>query len=246
MRIHLLSDLHLEFEAFHPPTTDADLVILAGDTHNGLNGITWALETFQTPVLYVMGNHEYYGHAIPNLLEKAKDLTYGTHVHILENDLYETDDAVFLGCTFWTDFNLFGYPASSGIDARQSMSDFHRIRIAPVYRKLTPGDTIDFHQASLHWLNLALSAYPDKKKVIITHHAPSRGSLAPEYATSPISPAFVSDLGDYVAESKATLWIHGHTHTVFDYLQGETRVICNPRGYPNEVSNFESGKIVKL
>jgi hypothetical protein len=38
------------------------------------------------------------------------------------------------------------------------------------------------------------------------------------------------------------LWTHGHTHHPFDYIVGETRVICNPRGYINyepEASNFK-------
>jgi len=58
MRIHILSDLHLEFGDFDPPRTDADVVVLAGDIHVGTRGVAWARERFHpTPVL---GNHEYY------------------------------------------------------------------------------------------------------------------------------------------------------------------------------------------
>lgn len=32
MKLHILTDLHIEFGSFTPPKTDADLVILAGDT----------------------------------------------------------------------------------------------------------------------------------------------------------------------------------------------------------------------
>lgn len=62
MKLHILTDLHLEFGPFYPPETDADLVILAGDTDVGTKGITWAKEAFiGKQVVYVPGNHEYYG-----------------------------------------------------------------------------------------------------------------------------------------------------------------------------------------
>ena len=35
------------------------------------------------------------------------------------------------------------------------------------------------------------------------------------------------------------LWIHGHVHNNFDYMIGDTRVICNPRGYEMYQENFE-------
>ena len=60
MRIHLLSDLHLEFAHFAVPVTDADLVILAGDIAQGIDGIVWAKQQFKIPVIYVASNHEYY------------------------------------------------------------------------------------------------------------------------------------------------------------------------------------------
>jgi hypothetical protein len=43
MRLHILSDLHLEFEPFTPPAVEADAVILAGDVSTGRNGLKWAL-----------------------------------------------------------------------------------------------------------------------------------------------------------------------------------------------------------
>ncbi|HEY6239973.1 MAG TPA: metallophosphoesterase, partial [Burkholderiales bacterium] len=60
MRIRIYSDLHLERAPFAPPADDADLVVLAGDIGNGAAGIDWARETFDKPVLYLAGNHEYY------------------------------------------------------------------------------------------------------------------------------------------------------------------------------------------
>ena len=87
MRLRIFSDLHLEFGDFAPPKVDCDLVVLAGDTHPKLVGVRWAMETFpETPVLYLMGNHEYYRERIPRLIEKAKALAEGSNVHVLENE----------------------------------------------------------------------------------------------------------------------------------------------------------------
>ena len=61
MKLHILSDLHLEFSTFQPPPTDADVIVLAGDIDKGNKGIYWARETFPAkPILYVPGNHEFY------------------------------------------------------------------------------------------------------------------------------------------------------------------------------------------
>ncbi len=88
MKLHILSDLHIEFAEFNPPKTDADVVILAGDIHIGQKGFTWAKEKFRNQeVIYVIGNHEYYRNAIPKLTEELKILSHGTNIHILENFL---------------------------------------------------------------------------------------------------------------------------------------------------------------
>ena len=61
MKIQIYSDLHLEFARFDPAPSDADVVILAGDIDIKSRGVSWANDTFQCPVIYVCGNHEYYG-----------------------------------------------------------------------------------------------------------------------------------------------------------------------------------------
>jgi predicted phosphodiesterase len=88
MKLLVLSDLHLEFEPICIPDTDADVIILAGDINLKTRGIEWAIEAFpNTPVVAVLGNHEYYGEKYPSLMKKAKQLAVGTHVHLLENPL---------------------------------------------------------------------------------------------------------------------------------------------------------------
>lgn len=71
MKLHILSDIHLEFQEFDPPDVGANVIILAGDIHVKNKGIRWALDKLpKVPILYVLGNHEYYGKAIPKHLDK--------------------------------------------------------------------------------------------------------------------------------------------------------------------------------
>ena len=76
MKIQLLSDLHNEFlrsgkqhadkkwQGFIPDS-DADIIILAGDIDTGTQGLEWAIaesERLAKDIIYVAGNHEFYGH----------------------------------------------------------------------------------------------------------------------------------------------------------------------------------------
>ena len=91
---------------------DADVIVFAGDVHTGKNGIKWILNTFPNrPVIYVLGNHEFYGQKIPKLISDIKEVAQGTNIHVLENNSVEIGDVVFLGATLWTDFRLNGDPS---------------------------------------------------------------------------------------------------------------------------------------
>src|ERR1700752_2288598 len=111
MRVHILSDLHLEFAPFQPNNVDADVVVLAGDVHTGRNGIEWALKAFpDRPVIYVLGNHEFYGQKLQKLIKELQELADGTNIRLLENEQCSIGEVVFLGATLWTDFGLNGNP----------------------------------------------------------------------------------------------------------------------------------------
>jgi len=103
MKPHILSDIHLEFgkwpKNIDVNAIDADVSVLVGDIGIGLDGIDWAL-TINRPVVYVMGNHEFYGQRpMVELWRKAREKTAGTHVHLLENESMTLNGIRFLGCT---------------------------------------------------------------------------------------------------------------------------------------------------
>src|SRR5882762_4300913 len=126
--LHILSDLHLEFGSFSLPRTEADVVVLAGDVHLGQAGVTWARKQWpDTPMVYVLGNHEFYREALPELTDRLRRLCEGSHIHLLENDLVEVAGVAFLGCTLWTDFDLLGDASSARALAETAMADYTQI-----------------------------------------------------------------------------------------------------------------------
>jgi Icc-related predicted phosphoesterase len=250
MKLHILTDLHIEFGPFYPPETDADLVILAGDTDVGTKGITWAKEAFVgKQVVYIPGNHEYYGEVCLDLLGKMQSLAVGSNVRLLDCNKYEQNGVVFLGATLWTDFKLFGDQQIAMLNAQKGISDFQRIRISSGFPllTLTPRLVAEWHSQANTWLKKELREAAGKKIVVVTHYLPSMKSVADQWKNDLLSAAFASSLDKLVAESGAVLWIHGHTHTACDYTLGETRVICNPRGYSGrEDTGYDPALVVEI
>ncbi len=237
MKLHILSDIHNNFEAFEPPVNDAEVVILAGDIDVKSRSIDWIERMFPGKVvLFVLGNHEFYDRAFPREIEKAKERARGTSVHVLENDSFRLDDIEFFGCTFWTDFMLPGQKEVAAFEAEQKMNDYRYIRMSPTFRRLKAADTAAIHYRSRNWLLKAVKESDCRKKVIITYHAPSALSLPRESASDILSGAYASNEEDLVKESGADLWVHGHIHQGCDYRIGKTRIVNNPKGYPGEVA----------
>jgi predicted phosphohydrolase len=248
MRLHILADLHLEFGPVRIPEADADVVVLAGDIHLGRQGRNWAGNQFPAkPVVYVLGNHEFYRHSLPELTEILKRETDGSHIHLLENSAVEIHGYTFLGCTLWTDFRLSHNPETAMQTAEAVMSDYRLIDFNSESRLLRARDTARLHAESVAWLGGALAKCDRARTVVVTHHAPSVRSEAPSQARSPLKPAFASDLDEMVGQSGVPLWIHGHTHYNVDYKMGSTRVLTNQRGYPEELcKRFDPSLVVEI
>ena len=248
MRIAIFSDLHLEFAPFEPPKLDADVVVLAGDIAPKLNGLRFASSlAARMPVLYVLGNHEYYG-THTQLPRKLKSLA-AANVHVLDDDERILGGVRFLGCTLWTDFELTGDRERAQTAAVGVMNDYVRIRSAEFgFKRLRPIHTYRKHLESRAWLEAKLSEPFAGLTVVVTHHAPSVESLTEAERSDPVSSCYATRLDDLVRNSGASLWIHGHTHRNVDYTLGSTRVLTNQRGYSDEpVSGFDAaGKTVEL
>lgn len=254
MKIRVLSDLHLELCPWQAPAVDADVVVLAGDIHAHTHAIDWAIAVFPgQQIVYVPGNHEFYDAEIYGLRQQLRQRA-GDQLHVLDDSAIEIDGVRFLGSTLWTDYKLFGVDRQAGAmhEAKHCMIDHNCIRSAPSGRFL-PTDAARLHRKSAAWLATELAKPSDGKTVVVTHHLPSRKSVAERYLSSILSAAFASNLDALVA--RADLWIHGHTHDSFDYELGGCRVVCNPRGYmrrrtagelESENPNFDPAKVLTL
>ena len=110
------------------------------------------------------------------------------------------------------------------------MNDYKTIRFGPNYRRLLPSDTLQMHEKTVSFLKEQLAQPFDGKTVVITHHAPSMLSVAPQYKNDNLSPSFASDL-EHIMGEPIFLWVHGHVHNCNDYEINGTRVVSNPRGY---------------
>jgi hypothetical protein len=108
--------------------------------------------------------------------------------------------------------------------------------------------TARIHARSVRWLGEQLDLPAAPPTIIVTHHAPSSRSLDPADVEELVSAAYVSPLDSLVAASYARLWIHGHFHRPADYWIGDTRIISNPRGYPDEVKDksFDPALVLDL
>src|SRR6201999_1702107 len=123
------------------PPVQADVVILAGDISVGTRGVAWAREWADgRPVLYVVGNHELYGHSLPALIDEMRESAAGSSIHVLENDELIVDGVRFLGCTLWSDFEFDGAErrAAAMLLSARVVNDYGQIRTDG--RGLRPGD----------------------------------------------------------------------------------------------------------
>ncbi|MEP7064329.1 MAG: metallophosphoesterase [Betaproteobacteria bacterium] len=240
MKLNILSDLHLGQQGLARPGNDADLVILAGDVARPGSAIEWA-SALSKPVLYVPGNHEFYGNSIAGTVEELRRRCEGTQVRLLDNDEVVIDGVRFLGSTLWTDFMLLGAGEARDVSMREGqrfMRDFSRIRSGVDGNDVfTPADSAGLFERNARWLGERLAQPHAGPTVVVTHHAPSPQSIHARFAGSIINACFVSNAEYLLDGTRAGLWIHGHTHDSFDYVVNGTRVVCNPRGYARDGIN---------
>lgn len=249
MKFQILSDLHLEWgynpEVFSPANIKGDVLLLAGDMHVDPKELYSFLKTINSvPIFIILGNHEFYGKDLYDAQIEYQNVLHHPEerIYFLNNTFQVWEDYVIHGATLWSDFS--NSPDRDLIE--MSLSDFRRI----TFEKM-PVDTnlleIEF-QNSRHELITELLQFPDKKHIVLTHHAPSFQSIAMQYVGDPINRAFASDMDDLILEYRPPLWVHGHTHTSFNYTLGSTRIVCNPFGYLNHEENpkFKPELVIEL
>ena len=243
MKIQITSDVHMEHymddgvavtrKIIAAGANDVDVLILAGDiwafNHRTFEAIRARLGEIldKVPhVVYILGNHEYYGsepQVVHELLQRLED-EFIDWFHVLR----PTDTpTVIYGQAFWGGTMWFQNTVLNSLYAT-SLNDFQLIKdfVPWVY-----DENSKFHAEAANVANV------NKDVVVVTHHLPHWHSIPDEFERSPLNRFFLSDCSGIINWAQPKLWIHGHTHTACDYKLGDTRVICNPAGYPEEAKD---------
>jgi Icc-related predicted phosphoesterase len=202
-------------------------------------------------VIYVMGNHEHYH----GKFDKSAGIIRETigylnihNIHLLDRDIKEIDGVHFVGGTMWTDCNK-GDPMTQ-YHLEHCMTDFRVIRIAGEnFKKFLPMRTVMEFTKTRDYFKTVIGNLPkDAKIVVCSHHAPSHLSIHEIYKNDTLmNGGYSSDLSEFILDHpQIKLWTHGHMHNNFDYMIGDTRVVCNPKGYPGENGDFENNLILEI
>lgn len=240
MLIAIVSDLHLEHSV--PDLNvileqQADVLVMAGDIVP-YEVLPKRVEFFDAitahfkHIIYVLGNHEFYGACITSSFKSR--LACYPNLHVLEDECVTIDGVDFFGGTMWTDYRKQD-PITLQV-AQQNMADYRAIRYDS--RRITPNDIYSKHTAFISALKDWLTT-SNNPKVVVTHHSPLFETTADEYKDDYyMNGLFASDLSEIIINNNIDYWIYGHMHSGNDVLLSGCNVITNPRGYPGEVSHW--------
>lgn len=256
----ILSDIHLEFDVKRQQFQDifpekmADAVFLAGDIAGGMHALPFIdhLLELEYTVFYCLGNHEFYGHDIDDLVAQWRSVNK-ERFHFLHRDVVEVDNLRVVGAPLWASVETLAVHPFSGFQRRpldwfvrqhiKGCADFEHIK------DFSPERMADEFWKDLAFFEAALEEPSDKTTVVLSHYLPSFDSVHPAYQGKLSNAIFASELDPLIAQHNIALWVHGHTHVSFEYDLHGTRVVCNPRGYHDIRmlnQDFDWQKIVTL
>jgi predicted phosphodiesterase len=229
MKIQYMSDLHLEFEGednMPVPEVFGDVLVLAGDIGVGINHEDWikaCCGKFKN-VIYVLGNHEFYGKNMQKVRAQWADMDMPTNFYFLDNDWITIDDVNFIGSTLWSDV----HPACP-------LNDFYKIgyKYPGGYGKFSQIEAKDLFHRNKIWLKNTLDLLTGQRNVVVTHHAPSWRAQDPKYAgeNGVVGSGFSTDILEEFEPRDILVWIYGHLHYNTSFTEHGIYCVSNQRGY---------------
>lgn len=246
MKLALCSDLHIDFRdlsnTFYENSQGVDALVMAGDTIesrklHSIKPVFDKLSKLYPKVILISGNHEFYGSEVNESKQHIRDLTsnYDNVIYLDDEFLNLPNDYVLVGSTLWTDYNK-NNPLTM-LWAQTHMNDYKHIRVESNNSiRLHPKDCYDYHISSKGFIRESVESNKDKKVIVITHHAPSFQSVDKSFRSEVHgNGCYASNLDEFILANKnIVLWQHGHMHHPKNYFIGTCRVVCHPRGYPDE------------
>lgn len=229
MRLHLVSDLHLD----HDPQADeaflrdyknedqADTIVVAGDAYStsrpkAVANLLRFFSGLYDNVLFVLGNHEWWL-ATPEWTKN--ELIAETAGDPKVRVFYEPQFMTIAGQRFMGGTMHYPKPLPS---QRQDFVDMRQVR--------APREWF-FEQHALFLKELESVVSSD---IVISHHLPHPGCTPEQFRASLSDHFFCTNLTDQILKYRPKLWLAGHTHDSSDFEVGDTRIVIHPRGYPRE------------
>lgn len=228
MKIKLISDLHQEFyhdEELYKNDSNVDVLVVAGDLAVGYAKVYRALERFADnykDVIYVPGNHEYYGNTIEAFDSKLKAAIVEPNIHFLNPGSVKIGEVTFIGATLWTNFggDLFAQQVSA-----RSINDFISIK------EFSTSKACNLYYKHCKFIEEGLQKL-EGKKIVVTHFLPTKECIAPRFkGPDLINKYFANSLENLIEEYQPEAWFFGHTHDQINYDHIKTKVVANPYGY---------------
>lgn len=245
MKFAYASDLHLDIiptvdvPNLTPMMEGVDALLLAGDVTEcqllKKGSMSVDMQRFEAffeplvelgkPVLWVFGNHEFYGDNFDTCRDKVRqvlaDCKYD-NVVVLENETVDFGNCSVVGSTMWTNFDR-GNPVVMEV-ARNAMNDYRQIFKGR--GSLLPSDVYAEHQKSIEYITDQLTK-ADKPVIVLTHHHPTIRSYH-----GLIDYCYGSDFNDILLDHKwLSHWVCGHTHEQLELQLGNAVMLTNARGY---------------
>lgn len=226
--IHLKSDTHLEFHRdggteFINSCPPADILVLAGDIDSGKH-LVETLKRFAgryADVVYVPGNHEFWGLTTDALYAKRAQVP--SNVHWLYRDVKIVQGQRFLGSTLW-----YPVPPHRHYGACSTFSDYMATK------GLTPEWVDSEHRKDVDFFTREVLP----GDIAVTHHLPSEQFVAKRFRGNPYNVFFASNTLPHCVLTTPATWCFGHTHdSVDEVLDDKTRFVCNPFGYARHELN---------
>ena len=251
MKLRIISDVHCDVNKDYSVKFDFgdDFVICCGDVSGDrITTKEWIDKNIKNGII-ISGNHLGYNEVtfdekdtLDYSIKYLQECYNSEPIYFLENQSVEIDDVIFVGCMLFTDFKLFNNEEYCKVVASRGLNDFK-------YVKVSRGNEIELittmyqqqqHTKSLKYIESVCAKNPDKKIVVITHHAPSYKSVPVQFKNSMVSAAYASNLESTIQKyDNLKLWCHGHMHESCHYELFGTRIVCNPLGYFDENPYFK-------
>lgn len=224
-----------------------DVLIIAGDvaylsdrTIPNIRFWKWASDNFRQ-VLMVAGNHEFYNNEDVVKRGASWQFKIKPNVGYYHNMVVRIDNADFILSTLWSHI-----PPVDELAIQSGMNDYRQI----LYKghRLLPQNINDEFELNLSFIKKAVSESEAEKIVVVTHHLPTYDAIEDKYRGDILNAAFATEIGDFIADSRISLWIYGHAHHRTNFYIGNTHLISNPLGYifAGESFAFEENAIVEI